>query len=38
MEEMRKHSASTEQQSLQNVIDQAREQKAEPQVGKVEKK
>ena len=38
MEEMRKHTATTEQQSLQSVIDQAREQKAEPQVGKVDKK
>jgi hypothetical protein len=35
---MRKHSANAEQQSLQNVIDQAREQKAEPQVSKAEKK
>ncbi len=38
MEEMRKHTLTSEQQSLQNVIDQAREQKAEPQVSKVEKK
>ena len=38
MEEMRKHNSGAEQQSLQGMIDQARDQQAEQVVAKLEKK
>ncbi|MCX6129604.1 MAG: flagellar assembly protein FliW, partial [Proteobacteria bacterium] len=38
MEEMRKHTLSGEQQSLQGIIDQAREQKGAAVLAKAEKK